>query len=252
MSNINLNTTYFGVSSDNVSTLFGSLSKSSTSSTASMLSDYASIRNGSYGKLIKSYYAKTESGVSGSTDDTTTGTTGLTSQRDAAKALKESATDLWEQDKDSVFNKTSITNEDGTKSLGYDMDSIYKAVSKFAEDYNNTVSAAGNSNTGSILNTGSNMTSLTKALSNSLKKVGITVGVDNKLTVDETAFKKADINNIKSLFSGTGSYAYQVSTSASQMANSATSQMAKLNGSLYTSSGSYTDLNTGSLYTNFT
>ncbi len=38
---------------------------------------------------------------------------------------------------------------------------------------------------------------MTKANSNMLSKVGITIGTDNKLSIDETSFKKADMNTVK-------------------------------------------------------
>lgn len=43
---------------DTYSSLLGSSSGSGEIGGASLLSDYASIKNGSYGKMMKSYYAK--------------------------------------------------------------------------------------------------------------------------------------------------------------------------------------------------
>ena len=40
------------------SALFGGTSDSSSVGNTNMLSDYAAIKNGSYGKLMKAYYAK--------------------------------------------------------------------------------------------------------------------------------------------------------------------------------------------------
>ena len=58
-------TTFYGISSDSVGTLFSSLSTSSKSSnttsifsSSNLLSDYYSIKNGSYKKLLNAYYAK--------------------------------------------------------------------------------------------------------------------------------------------------------------------------------------------------
>lgn len=45
----------------NYSALFNSLPKNDTSNMTSMLSDYAAIKNGSYGKLVKASYAKNAS-----------------------------------------------------------------------------------------------------------------------------------------------------------------------------------------------
>lgn len=48
--------TFFGINSSAVSTLFSSAS-SAKSGTTDILSDYYSIRNGSYKKLLNAYYS---------------------------------------------------------------------------------------------------------------------------------------------------------------------------------------------------
>lgn len=256
MSGIFLNTSYFGVTTSGVSTLFGSLNgASNTFSTSSLLSDYASIKNGSYNKLLRSYYNKLNSEETESTDSTTKKATNtqLVSERDAAKELKDSADKLLKTGKDSLFNKTEIKQKDGSVKEDYDVDAIYKAVSDFVKDYNSTVEAIGNSNANSVLTTGSSMVSFTKAMAKGLADVGITVGLNNKLSIDEEAFKAADMSKVKSMFNGTGSYAYSVASSASTIANATNSQLAQLNGSLYTNSGAYGSSYsyTGSLYTSY-
>lgn len=254
MSGIFLNTSYFGITSSGASSLFGSLSGTGTSPMSSLLSDYASIKNGSYTKLLTSYYNKInseDSGTASSTKTDKTTNTQLVSERDAAKELKDSASKLLATGNESLFAKKEIKNEDGSVKEDYDVDAIYKAVSDFVKDYNTTVEAMGNSGVNSVLSTGSNMVSFTKAMAKGLADVGITVGLNNKLSIDEESFKGADMSKVKSLFNGTGSFAYSVSTSASSMANSATSQLARLNGGLYTSTGAYGSSYgySGSLYT---
>ncbi len=258
MSGLFLNTSYFGVTSSGVSSLFGSLGGTSISNVSAMsgiLSDYASIKNGSYNKLLTSYYNKLNSEDSEGTKQTTNKTTNtqLVSERDSAKELKDSADKLLKTGKDSLFNKTEIKQKDGSVKEDYDVDAIYKAVSDFVKDYNSTVENIGNSDARSVLTTGSNMVSFTKAMAKGLSDVGITVGLNNKLTIDEEAFKAADMSKVKSLFNGTGSFAYSVASSASTMANAANSQLAQLNGSLYTNTGAYGSsyAYTGSLYTSY-
>lgn len=250
ISGINFNNSYFGTTSSGVSTLFGNLSTSSSSNTTSILSDYASIKNGSYGKLLKSYYAKLDSEDSSSAKPTDSNSRIQTlTERDSAKALKESAKALY--DSEELFEKKEIKDKDGKVTMDYDTDAIYKAVSDFVKDYNSTVEAVGDSSNTSVLNTGSNMVSLTSAMAKSLSKVGITVGSGNKLTIDEETFKSADMNNIKTLFEGSGSFAYRVGSSASSIVNSAASQIANLSGSIYNGTGAYGSsyAYSGSLYT---
>ena len=88
---------------------------------------------------------------------------------------------------------------------------------------------------------------ITSANENLLAKVGITVGEDNSLSVDEKKFKSADMTTVKSLFNGNQSYAYRVSAQASLIDFAAESESAKAN--TYTSAGSYGSTNiAGSIF----
>ena len=77
---------------------FSALMGGTTNSSGNLLSDYASIKNGSYRKLLKAYYAKqdAESAVSGDSKQS------LTLMRSSADSLKKSAdalndSSLWEK-----------------------------------------------------------------------------------------------------------------------------------------------------------
>ena len=245
--------------SSSISSLFSSLNNSSSNNYMSGINyaDYNSIRNGSYRKLVKAYYAK-ESGTSSSnstskTDSTTDKTT--SSQKVNAATVRDSASnlvnDVKELSSDKLWKKTTTTDKDGVTSTDYDKDAIYKAVSSFAKDYNSLVSASGNSSDNSVLRTSSTMVAYTKANKNLLSKVGITVGSDNKLTVDEDKFKSADMTTVKSLFTGSGSFGKLTSTSATSSYSSAVSQLAKLSSSsTYSNMGSYSYIS-GSIYDTF-
>mgnify|MGYP000442860034 FL=1 len=245
--------------SSSISSLFSSLNNSSSNNYMSGINyaDYNSIRNGSYRKLVKAYYAK-ESGTSSSnstskTDSTTDKTT--SSQKVNAATVRDSASnlvnDVKELSSDKLWKKTTTTDKDGVTSTDYDKDAIYKAVSSFAKDYNSLVSASGNSSDNSVLRTSSTMVAYTKANKNLLSKVGITVGSDNKLTVDEDKFKSADMTTVKSLFTGRGSFGKMTSTSATSSYSSAVSQLAKLSSSsTYSNMGSYSYIS-GSIYDTF-
>lgn len=245
--------------SSSISSLFSSLNNSSSNNYMLGINyaDYNSIRNGSYRKLVKAYYAK-ESGTSSSnstskTDSTTDKTT--SSQKVNAATVRDSASnlvnDVKELSSDKLWKKTTTTDKDGVTSTDYDKDAIYKAVSSFAKDYNSLVSASGNSSDNSVLRTSSTMVAYTKANKNLLSKVGITVGSDNKLTVDEDKFKSADMTTVKSLFTGSGSFGKMTSTSATSSYSSAVSQLAKLSSSsTYSNMGSYSYIS-GSIYDTF-
>lgn len=241
---------YYGVSSD-----FFNTSSSSNTST-SYLSDYASIKNGTYRKLMKAYYNGnsnaskivdgSNSAVSTSTDKKNTATI-----RDDAAALKNSALELQKTGSKSLFNKVTKEDEDGNKTTSYDMDSIYKAVSTFVDDYNSLIKSADSSSSNTVTRTTINMINNTKANSKMLADVGITINSDYTLSVDEKTFKAANGTDVKSLFNGTGSYGYSVSASAAQVYHQSVSQLAQMSGSSYSSSGSYNYNYSGSSYSKY-
>ena len=212
---------------------------SNTSSSSNLLADYASIKNGSYGKLLKAYYAKqdAESAVSGDSKQS------LTLMMSSADSLKKSAdalndSSLWEKKK--IKKKDEETGEE-TEVEDYDWDAITKAVKSFIEDYNAVVKAAGDSETKNVLRNAAWMTGITESTQNLLSSVGITIGKGNQLELDEDALKKANINTLKSLFTGTGSFADKISQKAGSISRAAANASAGTNGTTYTSSGSYSD-----------
>ena len=71
---------------------------------------------------------------------------------------------------------------------------------------------------------------MTKGNESLLNSVGISIdSKTNKLSIDETAFKKADMSVAKSLFNGAGSYGYQVSAKASMINYYAQNEALKAN-----------------------
>ena len=214
------------------------------------LSDYASIKNGSYGKLLKAYYSKDNSSalssnptiakkVIGNSYDSTSTNTTLSKE---TSALSKSADVLLEKGKDSLFEEKDIQSKDEngveTTVKGYDRDAIYNAVSSFVKDYNSLLDTASESNNTSVLTTAANMTSQTSIYSKALSNVGITVGDDNKLTIDKDKFNKANVDNIKALFNGNGSLADSTKGRADMIASSAQSDALKAGGT-YASNGYY-------------
>ena len=88
---------------------------------------------------------------------------------------------------------------------------------------------------------------ITKANAALLSSTGITADKDGRLSMDETKFKSSDMSAAKSLFNGTGSYAYQVSAKASMINYNAETEQKKAN--TYTHNGAYSyNYSAGSLY----
>lgn len=194
---------------------YGSQSQSSSNDLFGVnLSDYASIKNGSYRKLVSAYYSKTENeeGSSSKSSGVKDSKQTLLSVTDSASKLKDSASKLLATGKNALFQ--TKTDEKGNKYVDYDADEMYKAVKEFADNYNSTLDAAANSESTSILSSAKNMVSYTAANRTALAAIGITVGADNKLTVNEDSFKDASKARVQSVFNGTGSYAYQINNKA--------------------------------------
>ena len=234
------------------SNMFGSGS-SSTSSFYSNLGEYSSIRNGAYRKLVKSYYKKMNSTDSDTTDKSTTGSTRKNTKANstgtvALSTVKSEASDLVASTK-----KLTATGKDSlfASEEKYDADATYKTVSNFITQYNDTVDALSKVSSTAVKSAGNHMQNMTNIMSKGLSKVGITVGTDGKLTVDEQKFKAADMSKVKALFDGSSSYAGVVSSAAGRIASQAGNQISQLGGGLYGSNGYYNSYYSGSLYNGY-
>lgn len=254
---------FFGIDSNYAGNLFSSLNGGKTQNSfdglAGLLSEYSNIRTGSYRKLLNAYYSDTDNesfkklyndnksnNISTAADDTKK----LTSIKNASEELSDTVKDLVASGSKSVFNKVSKENSDGTYTKEYDSDAIYKAVKSFVDDYNGLIDAAGDSGTKSIVSNMGGIISSTKANDDMLEELGISINSDNTLSIDEEIFKKADMSAVRSMFSGTGSYAYQIGVKASMVNINAAGEAAKSN--TYTSGGAYSyNYNAGSLYNTY-
>ena len=227
--------------SSSVSTLFSSLGSSKSTGSGLFginLSEYASIRSGSYGKLMRSYFSMDSTKGTSKSDDSTKTLAAIESD---AKELTDSAKALYTRSNNKVFTKDSGGS--------YDTDKIYKAVKRFADDYNSMLDTAGKSSTNRISRSVSSMKNETSYNEKPLKEIGITVDEKTgRLSVDETTFKSADTEKIKNLFNGTGSYAYSVATKAAMTESYAKSEAAKSN--TCTKNGTYNyNYNSGNIFT---
>ncbi len=219
---------------------FSALMGGTANSSSNLLSDYASIKNGSYKKLLKSYYAKQDAENASMSGDSRQK---LTLIRSSADSLQKSAdalnnSSLWEKKK--VKKKDEETGEE-TEVEDYDWDSITKAVKSFIEDYNAVVEQAGGSDTKNVLRNAIWMTGITDSTEKLLSKAGITIGKGNKLELDEDALREANVTTLKSLFTGPGSFADKISQKAGSLSNVAANAAARVKGTTYTSNGSYSN-----------
>lgn len=241
-----------------VSYLFSGMSTgtSSVSGGNNWLSDYASIKNGSYGKLMKAYYGQNasdavKSAAKKSGADKTEANKEYAKVETNATALKKAADTLLDK---KLFEQKDIVTKDEngveSKTKGYDTEAIFKAVDSFVSSYNSLVKAVDTTDESNIERRSMSLMNQTLSNSKSLQNVGITLKEDSTLSIDKEKFMKADIDAVKNLFNANGSYGYRVSSQASLIGMAADSASAK--GSSYTGNGTYTSaFNNGNLFSSY-
>lgn len=212
------------------------------------LSDYSSIKNGSYGKLMRAYFnqdskssvtsiannkiSKNESFIDAET------TKRIANVQESTDKLKESADALLTTGKKSVFSGDEVSAE------------AYDAVSKFVDNYNATINSVDKLGNSSVTDKATNLAISTESNSKALAKIGITIDENSNLKLDKDTFMKADLSSVKSLFQGAGSYAYRVSAQSSLINFAADTVASKAN--TYTQNGTFgNNMNVGNLFNTY-
>lgn len=197
------------------------------------LSDYSAIKKGTYGKLLKAYYAEEKKNspeknsnsapnIISSKINLSSDKNGLTAVRKEADQLKNAADALGKED---LWKKTEGK---------FDVDQITSALKDFTKEYNDALSQVAKTSSKEVTSSANYMTSMTKTMSNALGKIGINVASDGKLSINEDTLKNADFTQVKNLFSGNASYGAQISQKAASLSTSAT-----MTASLYGQDGKY-------------
>lgn len=229
--------------------MLGSANNSGTSicSMYSSLGDYNSIKSGSYHKLLKAYYNETKSEDTAKKNDSVK--SALKNKNVDSVTKKEMNT--IKQSTDELQKSAATLLEKGSKSVyGEDnKDKLVSAVKNFVTDYNNVIDKAGDSSSEKVLSKTLSMVNNTKAYSKSLEEIGITVGKDNKLSVDEEKLKNASSNTVKGMLQAGNSFAGQTLQKAAQIG--AAAQNVSTGASLYGGSGSYTYQNVNSFFDSY-
>lgn len=219
----------------------GSIFGASSGSSMNFLSDYAAIKNGSYYKLMKAYYGGNSKldpiANKGNTATSKESSKKLTSIQNSADSLKNAADELQKTGSKSVFKLVDVEQEDGTTKKDFDVDAIYKKVNQFAESYNGMIDSYDKVSSDSLDRAFKNLTTVTRANSRALSEIGINIKSDGSLSLDKETFQKADMNKVKNLFQGNGSYANQVSARASMIDYAAQREASRAN--TYNKYGAY-------------
>lgn len=199
---------------DTYSTLLGGMSGGDDAGgMSSLLGDYAAIKNGSYGKMMKSYYAKLEkqkAEESGETDQKTAGKIKDSASASAAASLYKSASALG-----------SLNYDDRSEE---NIDKITDSVSAFVKDYNSLMKSADKSENTTVQKQAESLYNSYYTNYKLFARVGITMNSDRTLSLDEDSMKKALADTehgngatVKTLFGGIGSFADKAVNKASQI-----------------------------------
>ncbi len=199
--------------------LFQSLSSGGMGN-LNFLSDYTSIKNGSYGKLMKSYYGTgSASGVN--LPGTQTSSTNASGRKSGSRDVLEEILEAKKHPKVSKESqKSNAELTSGLSSLSSTVsalqsdktytdtangqsakDKVVSAMKDYVKNYNDVVKAAkGSTLTGKTAYV-ANMMSSTSRNADKLAEIGIGINSDGTIELNEGKLKAADISKVQELFS---------------------------------------------------
>ena len=188
--------------------MYSSLLGGSGDGASTLLSDYASIKNGSYGKMMKSYYAKINE------EEEESASKSKSDKKETDGAAASAARKLYETA--SGMNSLDFSEEN--------IDGLYDSVSAFIKDYNTMIKNASNSKLADVKEQADAINDMTYSNYKLLARVGITMNSDRTLSIDEETFKKVNektgatnVPTLKTLFQGYGSYADKITDKMSKL-----------------------------------
>lgn len=192
--------------------LFQSLSSSSGGmGNLNFLSDYASIKNGSYARLMKSYYGtgQTLGSVPSSKKSTKTSNVldKILEERKNPKVSKnvQEANENLTKGISNLKSSVSALQSDGTYTNTENgqsaADKVVSAMKTFVSDYNNVVNSAKGSTLANKTAYVANMMGSTAANADKLEEIGIRINAKGNLELNEAKLKAADLSKVQELFS---------------------------------------------------
>lgn len=174
------------------------------------LSDYASIKSGSYGKLLRAYYGTGSSSSTASASKKSSSTNILDKILEekknpkVSKQAQEANTNLTnglsnlKNSVSALQNDKTYTDTDNGQSAS---DKVVSAMKNFVTDYNNVVTAAKKSTLAGKTAYVANMMDSTNANSDKLAELGVTINANGTLQLNEGKLKGADVSKVQDLFS---------------------------------------------------
>lgn len=197
--------------------LFQSLSSGSGGmGNLNFLSDYASIKNGSYAKLMKTYYGTAQSSSAAASKKSSSGNIldKILDEKKNPKVSKEAqeANANLTTGLSTLKSSVAALQKDGTytdtangKSAA---DKVVSAMKAFVSDYNNVVSAAKNSTLANKTAYVANMMNSTVANADKLAEIGVSINGNGTLELNEAKLKEAGVSKVQDLFSSDNIMSY--------------------------------------------
>ena len=197
--------------------LFQSLSSGSGGmGNLNFLSDYASIKNGSYAKLMKTYYGTAQSSSAAASKKSSSGNIldKILDEKKNPKVSKEAqeANANLTTGLSSLKSSVAALQRDGTytdtangKSAA---DKVVSAMKAFVSDYNNVVSAAKNSTLANKTAYVANMMNSTATNADKLAEIGVSINGNGTLELNEAKLKEAGVSKVQDLFSSDNIMSY--------------------------------------------
>lgn len=190
--------------------LFSSLGTNAyNAANSNFLSQYASIKNGSYAKLLKAYYSAEKS--SGTTTGTKSSSSNILDKILEEKKNPKVSKDVQEANANLTSGlstlKTSVSALQSDKTYtdtanGQSAaDKVVSAMKNYVSNYNDVVNAAKGSTLTNKTAYVANMMRSTAANADKLSEIGVTVNDDGTIELNEAKLKAADISKVQELFS---------------------------------------------------
>ena len=196
--------------SSSIKTLMGS-----NNGLAGLVGDYNSIKSGSYGKLLKSYYGQATSSTSSSSSSSRSNSVeNLIAERrnptvskevSSANATLSSAVSSMTSSLSSLQDEATYKDTEGG-STG--QTKAANALKSYVSSYNDAVESSKKSTMTSVSKNVAGAMKASTANADKLKEIGITINNDGTLNLDEKKLASVDADKIKSVFDGNDAMSY--------------------------------------------
>ena len=183
---------------------------------AGLLGEYNSIKNGSYGRLMRQYYASARSSVSsGSSSASGSNILEQILEERRNPKVSEEVTNANSQLnmsvsslKSSLKTLQSASTYEDTEKGSTATEKMTSALKSYVSSYNDAVASSKKTTMSNYSGNIAGMMKATAANAEDLKEIGITINNDGTINLDEKKLKTAEPDKVKSIFSGENAMSY--------------------------------------------